>query len=402
MLPVVVWLVGWHQWWLGVPAAVLLAFAFWQSIGTGRDSFSREALFQAWRAAFRPTTVVVLLGAFAWVMTTAAGGVFDVSNGDWIKHRALFLGLARGSWPVHHPYWLSEMLVFFPEGVELSGLLLRFYLGYYMVPGLLGKWFGVAALNWAVPIWTWCGIALMALLFTRGLSGWKAVAAVAILIFFSGMDIVTHTIFEGWEWFEPRFAWNGWPWISLGPVEMGISYYWKLDVSYISHMNSFTWAPHHFIAGGLYVLLLVQLRRQRRFLAVSGVVVGSCLFWSPFVAVGLLPLVVVLLIENGIRPFLRWQNLLLSLPLAALLYTYLSSGTEEIRRNWLWENTALDYVMGSLPATYLLEFLILAVLCSYCCGPGFSGNRSLLPVWSRYCSCLGIPTAGLTTWCCAG
>ena len=362
MLPVVIWLVGWHQWWLGVPAAVLLAIAFWQSIGTGRYSFSREALSQAWRAVFRPTTGVVFLGAFAWVMTTAAGGVFDVSNGDWIKHRALFLELARGSWPVYHPSWLSELLVLFPEGVELSGLLLRFYLGYYMVPGLLGKWFGVAALNWAVPIWTWCGIALMALLFTRGLSGWKAVAAVAILIFFSGMDIVTHTIFEGWEWFEPRFAWNGWPWISLGPVEMGISYYWKLDVSYTSHINSFTWAPHHFIAGGLYVLLLVQLRRHRRFLAVSGVVVGSCLFWSPFVAVGLLPLVVVLLIENGVRPFLRWQNLLLSGPLVVVLFTYLSSGTGEIRRNWLWENTALDYVMGSLPATYLLEFLILAIL----------------------------------------
>ena len=144
MLPVLIWLVGWFEWWLGVPAAVLLAFAFWQSIGPGRDSFSWEALSQAWRAVFRPTTVVVLLGAFAWVMTTAAGGVFDVSNADWIKHRALFLDLARGSWPVYHPYWLSELSVFFPEGAGLSGLLLRYYLGYYMVPGLVGKWFGIS------------------------------------------------------------------------------------------------------------------------------------------------------------------------------------------------------------------------------------------------------------------
>ena len=362
MLPVVIWLVRWFEWWVGVPAAALLAFAFWQSIGPGRDSFSWEALSHAWRAVFHPTTVVVLLGAFAWVMTTAAGGVFDVSNADWIKHRALFLDLARGSWPVYQPYWLSELSVFFPEGVELSGLLLRYYLGYYMVPGLLGKWFGVAALNWAVPIWTWCGIALMALLFTRGLSAWKAVAAVAILIFFSGMDIVAHTIFEGLEWFEPSFAWSGWPRISLGPADMGFGYYWELDVRYFSHMIGLMWVPQHFIAGGLYVLLLVQLRRQRRFLAVSGVVVGASIFWSPFVAVSLLPMVVVLLKENGIRPFLRWQNLLLSLPLVVLLITYLSSGTEDIRRNWLLENTAIEYVMGSLPATYLLEFLILAIL----------------------------------------
>lgn len=122
------------------------------------------------------------------------------------------------------------------------------------------------------------------------------------------------------------------------------------------------WAPQHFIAGGLFALLIVQLRRQPRFLAISGIVIGASVFWSPFVAVSLLPLVVVLLVENGIRPFLRWQNLLLSLPLVALLFTYLSAGTEGVRRNWLWENTALDYVLTSLPAIYLLEFFVLAVL----------------------------------------
>ena len=363
MLPVVIWLVGWFEWWFGVPFAVLVALGLWQALGPARASLNWQSFSGTMRAALRPMTVVLLLIAFAWVMTTAAGGVFDVSNGDWIKHRALFLDLARGSWPVYQPSWLSELLVFFPEGVELSGFLLRYYLGYYLVPGLVGKWFGLAALNWAVPIWTWCGIALMALLFTRGLSAWKAVAAVAILIFFSGMDIVTHTIFEGLEWFAPSFAWNGWPRISLGPADLGHVYYWEfLDVRYFSHMIGLMWVPQHFIAGGLYVLLLVQLRRQRRFLAVSGVVVGASIFWSPFVAVSLLPMVVVLLKENGIRPFLRWQNLLLSLPLVVLLFTYLSSGTGEMRRNWLLENTALEYVMGSLSATYLLEFLTLAIL----------------------------------------
>ena len=363
MLPVLILLVGWFEWWFGVPFAVLVALGLWQALGPARASLNWQSFSGTMRAALRPMTVGLLLIAFGWVMTTAAGGVFDVSNGDWIKHRALFLDLARGSWPVYQPYWLSELLVFFPEGVEISGLLLRYYLGYYMVPGLLGKWFGVAALNWAVPIWTWCGIALMALLFTRGLSAWKAVAAVAILIFFSGMDIVTLTIFEGLEWFEPSFAWSGWPRISLGPADIGHVDYWEfLDVRYSSHMIGLMWVPQHFIAGGLYVLLLVQLRRQRRFLAVSGVVVGASIFWSPFVAVSLLPMVVVLLKENGIRPFLRWQNLLLSLPLVVLLITYLSSGTKDMRRNWLLENTALEYVMGSLPATYLLEFLILAIL----------------------------------------
>ena len=79
MLPVVVWLVGWHQWWLGIPAAVLLVLAF------------REALSGSWRMAVRPLTAVLLVIALAWVMVTAAGGIFDVHNFDWIKHRRFCL-----------------------------------------------------------------------------------------------------------------------------------------------------------------------------------------------------------------------------------------------------------------------------------------------------------------------
>ena len=362
MLPVVIWLVGWFEWWFGIPAAALLAFALWRSIGPFRIAFNREAFFKYCRKALQPTTVFLSIVSFAWVVATAAGGVFDVQNGDWIKHRAIFLDLTRGSWPVSYPFWLSDLSEFFPSSVEPAPYSLRFYLGYYLVPGLLGSWFGEVALNWAVPLFTWVGVALTLLLISQGLVGFRVVAATAIFVFFGGMDIVMHVINEGWDWFHPSISWNGWPRISLGIGNLGLAYYTNLEVFYLSHMIGLKWAPQHFIAGGLYTLLIVQLRRQRRFIAISGIVIGPSVFWSPFIAVSLLPLVAVLLYENGIRPFLRWQNLLLLLPLAVLLFTYLSAGTESVRRNWLWENTALGYVARSLPATYLLEFLILAVL----------------------------------------
>lgn len=41
MLPVIIWLVGWFEWWVGIPAAVLLAMAF------------RQALSGSWRAMCR-------------------------------------------------------------------------------------------------------------------------------------------------------------------------------------------------------------------------------------------------------------------------------------------------------------------------------------------------------------
>ena len=362
MLPVLIWLVGWHRWWFGIPVAALLIFALWRSLGPYRHSFSKQALSQTWRSALRPATLILLFVALVWVMATAAGGIFDINNGDWPKHRAVLLELSRNAWPVYLPSWLSSLSEVFPEGVEPSWSLLRYFLGYYMVPGLIGNWLGPAALNWAVPLWTWCGIALMVSLFTRGLVAWRAAAATVLFIFFSGMDVLALVMFEGWEWFEPSFAWNGWPWISLGPNDFGHEFTWNIEVHYFSNLFSLMWTPQHFIAGGLFALLVVQLWENRRFLAISAVVVCASVFWSPFIAVSLLPLVAVSLAKNGIWPFLRWQNLLLSPPLFAILLTYLSAGTEGIRRNWLWEKTAIEYVLEMLPTIYLVEFLLLAIL----------------------------------------
>ena len=97
MLPVVVWLVGWHRWWFGIPAAALLIFALWRSLGPYRHSFSKQALSQTWRSALRPATLILLFVALVWVMATAAGGIFDINNGDWPKHRAVLLELSRNS-----------------------------------------------------------------------------------------------------------------------------------------------------------------------------------------------------------------------------------------------------------------------------------------------------------------
>ena len=356
MLPVVIWLVGWHQWWLGVPATLLVTIAL------------SSVLSGSWKISFRPLTILLLVMALAWVMVTAAGGVFDAHNSDWDKLRAILLELARGDWPVRLPVWVSDLAVYFPGEVELTGYLLRYYLGYYMVPGLVGKWFGVAALNWAVALWTWCGVGLILLLFTRGYVGWKAIAAAAIFVFFSGMDVARTIPAEGWEWFK---VWDWihltmepgrWPTIELDRYHLEWAAPPRIWIHYFSNMYGLAWVPQHFIAAGLYALLLVQLRRHERFLAVSGIVVAGSLFWSPFVAIGVLPLVVVLFFENGVRPFLRWQNLLVPLPLAGILIGYLTSGFSNPPQGWAWEFIGSDILLRAMPVLFLTEFLVLVVL----------------------------------------
>ncbi len=305
LLPVVVWLVGWFQWWLGIPAAALFVLALWQPLsGT-------------FRLSVRPVTIVLLAIAFAWTMTTAAGGFFDVQNFDWDKHRAILLDLGRGGWPTYLPSYFE------------APLLLRYYLGYYMAPGLLASWFGAAALNWAVPLWTWCGVSLLFLLFAHGLRGWRAVAAVVLLIFFATLAM------------------------SVDPVE----FRWSRRI-----VDDLSYSPQHLLAGGLAVLLLVQLQRERRFLALTGLVLGATVFWSPLAALGLLPFLLVLLIVNGIRPFLSWQNVLLSVPFLGLLFFYLTSGATSIPSGWIWERYGWDGVATANELQVMAGFFVVGIL----------------------------------------
>ena len=305
VLPLVIWLVGWFEWWFGFPSAVLLVLGLWR------------VLSGSWQIKIQPVTVALLLIAFAWVMMTAAGGVLDVGNFDWDKHRAVLLDLARGDWPTYLPAYFE------------APLLLRYYLGYYMVPGLIGSWFGPAVLNWIVPIWTWGGTALTVLLFTRGLYGWKAVAAAVMLIFFATIAL------------------------SFEPLEVG----WGRTM-----LVEFMFSPQHFIAGALNALLIVQLRRDRRFLPVCGVILAATMFWSALIALGMLVFLAILLFENGIRPFLSWQNLLLSAPLLGLLVVYLSSGANSIPSGWIWDRYGWDGIASTIGMPRLAGFLLLAVL----------------------------------------
>ncbi len=339
MLPLIIWLLGWFEWWFGVPAAALLVAGLW------------KAMSGPWRLALSSRVLTALPLALGFVMLTAAGGVFELDNWDWYKHRAIFTDLATSGWPVYLRDYFAEYASSQDRGPDP---LLRYYLGYYMVPGLVAKLFGLASLNWAVPLWTWGGVALLAFLFTRNFTAKRTgiilviPAALITLFFFGGLDLLWTRVLYGWYW--------------PGQEYEKIVKDWFLPINYRSNIHSFSYAPQHFIPAGLCALLLAQLRRQPRFLAMSGIPLAASLFWSPLAALGLLLLTAAAFIENGIRPFLRWQNLLLAPPLAALILAYLSSGELAATREWVWERYEWGHLARWMPLFYIMEFLTLSGL----------------------------------------
>ena len=90
VLPVLVWLLGWLEWWFGIPLAALTAAGAWRLLG---------GPWQPTRP--RRTTGVLLLIALVWVMLSPAGGYFGWTVTDWITH-LLFSGLDALEFLLHY------------------------------------------------------------------------------------------------------------------------------------------------------------------------------------------------------------------------------------------------------------------------------------------------------------
>ena len=344
-LPAGVWLVGWFEWWVWLPLGALSTAALWPAL-RGNWRLRREDV--------RPEAVAVAAVAGAWVMATAAGGIFDFENGDWNQRRLVMLDLGRYAWPV----FLPETLGIYAAG-DYPDPLLRMYLGWYIMPGLAAKLFGAWALNWAIPLWTWAGLSLVMMMFARGRRGWSLALALLIFAFFSGMDILRGAILQDWGALRPdldapgimglEFPVLDWRW--LGPVQQ-----------YSSSITAMAWVPHHFISAGICAMLLIRLRGNGRFLGACGMALAMTAFWSAFVAVGLLPLIGVLIWQNGVRPFLTWQNLLAAPALGGVIALYLASGSLDYDPLWLWERkTPLKAALWAV-GVCLSEFLALSLL----------------------------------------
>ena len=339
VLPVLIWLSSWFEWWFGLPLAALTALA----IG--------PLMVGPWRTGgwLSPAMQAMLLIAAVWTALSPAGGYFGLSVTDWITHRALFSDLASQPWPLHLSGYADER----PR-------LLIYYSAWYLVPALFGKWLGPAALNWAVPAWTWCGAALILLLFTRGLPLIRAVLAALAFILFSGLDALEFLLHEGlFDGLAALYASFGrgsleW-WYDWGPTRL----------AFLSMMELFLWGTQHFTAAALGVLLIVQLRRDRRFLAAIGALLACLLMWSPLVAVSLLVLTAGLLADGRVRSFLSWQNLGAGPMLVGVIGLYLMVPTSHphLPFGGIWDQyDSAAQMAAALSVAYLAEFLLLALL----------------------------------------
>ena len=250
-------------------ALIVLIFCLYNSSQSKQHkNFSWQSLVKYW-----PLLLVAFVITCLCVISPPA------STWDWDRNYPVFNLLIDSPWP--HAISIHDQAYF-----------LRYYTAWYVVPSLLAKIFGAYLLTLFVAIWTAVGIfGTLFLAFSRWDKASHLFVAALIFFFFSGLDILYVFYYGHVEPVNSHWLqfYNGWGHIG-------------------SNIFNAAWIPQHLIGCGLGTCLFLYNRR----LAVQygALILAAVSMWSPFCAVGILPIAAYALVKEGYRTAFSLPNLL--------------------------------------------------------------------------------------------
>lgn len=297
-----------------------------------------------------PPRLSLLLAGSALLLAWIAGiGGYGYQTNDWVKHEALLHDLITRPWPVLYTYYTQPVA-------------LVYYIAFYLPAAAVGKLAGTDMAHAALLLWaaagTWLSLAWCVLLSRR-----VAFTSALALLWFAGLD---------WLGLLLRGALG---WTPLEAAQWREVEDWSdLLLQFDAPVNSLYWAPQHALVGWLAAALLLYLLQQRA-THLYLVPVALTPLWSPFVTIGLLPLLAYGLAQDSLStprraavwPALRpWFSLpnLGAAALLALMALYYSAKlgplspllVSDLPRGWLPTSIPMS------PPRLLAEWLLFALL----------------------------------------
>jgi hypothetical protein len=355
-LPVALFLAGWLRWYLSLPLLGLMALAFVTSTRRERHPPATKAKPSSGSSSFVRQFVPILIVASALLSISGIGGL-GYQDSDWLKHNAVLKDLIERPWPVQYDI----------DGQEVP---LVYYVAYYLPAAALGKAFGWNVANWVLLAWSMVGVTL-ALLWFQLLARRAGRRALLLFAVFSGLDV-------GGQLFTRLVI------VPIRPEVGGLLTWthlesWPVWWQYSANTTLLFWAPNQALAGWLATALvayrILDPSRRRDVLLTAGLAA----FWSPFVALGLLPyLVLSFLLPGGrwagrIRRIVSLPNLtgvilvaVAGLYYSAKLYPVSSRLATVIPHGFFWsmgpDPQARRLGVGGIVVFCLLEFGLYSLL----------------------------------------
>jgi hypothetical protein len=262
-------------------------------------------------------------------------GGYGYQDGDYTKHNAVLADLFRRDWPV--TYSITR------DGTGHPATLV-YYIAYYLPAAFVGKIAGWEALRITVILWTACGLfitSLWCLRFARG-AFWAPLAFLA----FGGLDLIG--MFFGIK----VFHWMPELWMENRQMEWWTGFSFG---NYPGHSNHFFWAPQHALPGWLITAAVVHRLRSK---TLDGCLLLAALapLWSPFIALGLLPIGIAGMLANKGKGAMAISNLTALPLLAAMILYFVARGVPGVPFSPVpagWN----DAIPLKMVANFLLEVL---------------------------------------------
>ncbi len=290
-LPLLVFFLGWMRPLWGIPASLLLLGTLGILTKRGWNLLTGEtALALEERRALTKTLLWTWIPVALATLQVGVGG-FGLGTYDWDnKHNLIFADLVRFAWPV----------VYHGEGTPGSGLMMVYYIAYYLPAAAVGKLLGWGAANVAWQLWTQLGLLLVCswlVAFAGARVRWLGL----LFLVFSGAEFLGFIIhnLDATLRLSPTSGARLRDFEAINRWDITRSYY----VLYGSNILQLFWAPQHLLAGWLGIALLLNRWNTERTQEANwdGGWGGSALlgwsmlvFWSPLAALGCLPFLVAL------------------------------------------------------------------------------------------------------------
>ncbi|MBR1391638.1 MAG: hypothetical protein IJ567_09420 [Lachnospiraceae bacterium] len=219
------------------------------------------------------------------------GGIAGAQTSDYIRSNAVLADLVNNKWPV-----------VYNEDNNIS--VLNYYIAYFVPGAAIGKLFGHSfhAAEIATLIWSIIGMSLGVLLIYI-LTGVCKLKTLWLLFCWSGLDCIGHIIVDGSLFYGTQHL-EHWASIEKDYANGHIA-------NYLSIASNLNWNPQHFIPALILVGFILPLVKSHNY-KLSILTSTALLFWSPLVAMGVIPFAIVLVIyEKGkIAKFLSISDVL--------------------------------------------------------------------------------------------
>ena len=355
LLPGLMFLGGWTQWW-----AMLAA---------GGAAVAALTLSPGWRGAWplrARASWACLAAGLLWAACTGAAH-WLYATADWQIRDAVLRDLASYPWPVAY----DEEVVW----------LLRAPLGFFLPAGWVGRHAGFAASQVALWLWTGIGLTLVLALLTRVARSLEVsvVPLAALFLVFGGLDILPNLVLDTLYGTGTFASWGrGGEW-------------WARAFQYPGHVTSLLWAPNHTLPAWLGALLLLRHGRTRGFAVSLGLPLAAGAFWSPVATAGAALLAGYSVLRAGqLRAALLAPANWLAVVFAVPLCLYLVAGSGHVPHGWIFQVrppleaawrwplfVGIEVLAWAIPAAFLIRgrlfgaaVALLCLLPAYVFGPG--------------------------------